>query len=72
MRGELRDERIFGVDVRVRADGKVLMPAHCKIAEGGGRLSPRLYFYDDTKGTTKKVHVGFIGPHRHVPNASTN
>ncbi len=48
------------------------MEAHCKIAEGGGRLSPRVYFHDDTKGATGLVHVGFIGPHRYVRNASTN
>ena len=43
-----------------------------KIVEGGGPLIPRLYFHDDTKGATGKIHVGFIGPHRYVENASTN
>jgi hypothetical protein len=48
------------------------MPAHLKIAEGGGMLAPRLYFHDDTRGPTGKVHVGYIGPHEHMPNAGTN
>jgi len=66
------DDRRFKVDPRVDASGEIVMEAQCKIAEGGGRLSPRVYFHDDTKGATGLVHVGFIGPHRYVRNASTN
>lgn len=66
------DDRRFKVDQRVDPSGEVVMEAHCKIAEGGGRLSPRVYFHDDTKGATGLVHIGFIGPHRYVRNASTN
>ena len=66
------DDRRFGVDPRVDPSGEIVMEAHCKIAEGGGSLSPRVYFHDDTKGATGLIHVGFIGPHRYVRNASTN
>lgn len=66
------DDRRFKVDPRVDPSGEIVMEAHCKIAEGGGPLAPRVYFYDDTKGATGLIHVGFIGPHRYVRNASTN
>jgi hypothetical protein len=52
--------------------GSMIMTAHLKIAEGGGMLAPRIYFHDDTKGPTKRVHVGYFGPHRNVPNISAN
>jgi hypothetical protein len=64
-----RDDRLFGIDPRVRGDEKQLMEAHIKVSNGGGQLTPRIYFYDDTKGVTGKVHIGFIGPHRYLRNA---
>lgn len=64
--------RIFEVDEAVDSSREIMMFAHLKIAEGGGRLAPRVYFYDDTGGSTGKVHVGFVGPHYLVPNKSTN
>ncbi|MEN2740645.1 hypothetical protein ABCS02_22860 [Microbacterium sp. X-17] len=69
---KLRKTRIFAVDARVDASGKIEMLAHLKISEGGGPLAPRVYFYDDTNGPTRMVHVGFVGPHALVPNKSTN
>lgn len=66
-----RGARTFGVDLRVDASGSVVMEAHLKIAEGGGNLSPRIYFLDDTSGATRKVHVGFVGPHYLVPNTKS-
>jgi len=48
------------------------MVAHLKVAEGGGAQIPRIYFLDDTKGVTGKVHTGFFGPQRFVPNAGAN
>ena len=69
---KLDDARCFPVDRRVDESGKIHMYAHLKIAEGGGNLAPRVYFLDDTAGTTGKVHVGFVGPHYLVPNKSTN
>ncbi len=68
----LRARRQLPVDTQVNASGRVEMLAHLKIAQGGGPLIPRVYFYDDTRGSTGKVHVGFIGPHEHMPNLSTN
>ena len=69
---KFRTARIFDIDEAVRPDGRIFMEAHLKIAEGGGRLAPRIYFYDDTNGATGKVHIGFVGPHYLVPNKSTN
>ena len=68
----LSEKRMLPVDPIVSASGKVFMEAHIKIAEGGGPLAPRIYFLDDTSGSTGKIHVGFIGPHEHMPNKSTN
>ena len=64
----LRNQRSFPVDTRVDDSGRVHMFAHLKIQAGGGNSIPRLYFYDDCDGVTGKMHVGFIGPHRHVRN----
>ena len=68
----LRAARMLPVDVAVSPSGFVEMQAHIKIAQGGGPLAPRIYFFDDVAGRTGKVHVGFIGPHEHMPNKSTN
>lgn len=64
----LSGKRILPVLTDVNPTGQVLMLAHLKISEGGGRLAPRIYFYDDTAGPTKKIHVGFVGPHYLMPN----
>lgn len=69
---KLSKKRVFDVDKRVDNSGKIKMLAHLKIAEGGGDLAPRIYFYDDTRGKTQKVHIGLVGPHYLVPNKSTN
>lgn len=64
-------KRMFGVDREVDATGTLYMGAHLKISEGGGNLAPRVYFHDDTAGATKRVHVGFVGPHYLVPNTKS-
>lgn len=64
--------RVFDVDRDVDPSGEITILAHLKVSEGGGNLAPRVYFHDDTNGTTKKVHVGLVGPHYLVPNKSTN
>lgn len=69
---KLSRTRRFKVDSAVSGSGEIMMLAHMKISEGGGNLAPRIYFYDDTSGSTGKVHVGLIGPHYLVPNKSTN
>lgn len=66
---DLREKRRFPVDDDVAAEGTMIMQAHIKVAEGGGPQIPRIYFHDDRHGATGKVHVGFFGPHRHVPTA---
>jgi hypothetical protein len=68
----LRWMRGLPIDPAVGVGESVLMEAHMKIAEGGGPIAPRIYFYDDTAGSTGKVHVGFIGPHRYMENKGTN
>lgn len=69
----LRHQRTFPCDSRVEEaeGGRVFMEAHLKISEGGGTLIPRVYFYDDLAGATKKIHIGFIGPHEYVSNTKT-
>ena len=63
--------RRFKIDNQVEPQGYIHMIAHLKITEGGGQHIPRLYFHDDTGGRTGHVHVGFIGPHRLVPNTQS-
>lgn len=64
----LMEYRIFPVVPELNKECHCTMTAHLKISEGGGSNIPRVYFFDDTKGVTGKVHIGFIGPHRLVPN----
>jgi len=66
-----RAARQLPVDTAVDSSGVIEMLAHLKVAEGGGSNIPRIYFYDDTKGSTKKVHVGFFGPHRYMENSKS-
>jgi hypothetical protein len=45
------------------------MGAHVRIgASGSGRISPRLYFYDDTS-QTENIYLGYLG--RHLTNTKT-
>ncbi|MEU1756774.1 hypothetical protein ABZ436_29530 [Micromonospora matsumotoense] len=66
--GKYASFRLFDIDPEVNGSNKVFMESHLKISEGGGDLAPRIYFYDDCDGHTKRVHVGFVGPHYLVPN----
>lgn len=61
--------RVFPVDPALDPSGERYMEAHLKISEGGGNLAPRVYFFDDTDGATRAVHIGFVGPHDLVPNS---
>ena len=66
------EPRVRSVDKAVHPDGKMFMDKHIKVAEGGGPLTPRIFFEDDTGRETKKIHIGFFGPHDLVPNPSAN
>ncbi|MFD6856176.1 hypothetical protein ACFWB0_14205 [Rhodococcus sp. NPDC060086] len=65
-RPRYRNARVLSVSTDVDPTGEVYMEAHIKIAEGGGNLSPRIYFYEHNPTAT--IHVGFFGPHKHMPN----
>ena len=68
----LMAKRYLPIDKAVDSTGRILMEAHLKPTRGGGMQIPRIYFHDDTKGNTGKVHIGFIGPHDLMPNPSAN
>ena len=57
-----RQYKAFSAEVD--ASGAVTMLSHLKIAEGGGDLAPRIYFYDDTGGSTGKQYLaGALNSH---------
>lgn len=58
-----RDQRTFAVDPAVEPAGRIYMPAHIRVEEGG-YPAPRIHFHDDTRGATGRVHVGWFGDHR--------
>jgi len=72
MDGDLARHRHLPISELVEPSGVIVMQKHLKIQPGGGPNIPRLYFHDDTKGTTGKIHVGFFGPHYLMPNTKTN
>lgn len=47
----------------------MLMESHIKLRPVG-YPAPRLYFHDDSAGTTGKVWIGYLG--EHLPNTRTN
>lgn len=65
-------KRLLPIDKAVDSTGQIPMEAHLKPSRGGGMQIPRIYFHDDTRGNTGKVHIGFIGPHDSMPNNSAN
>ena len=64
----LRSQRILPVATELDPSGKVFMEAHLKF---GGSSAPRLYFYDDSKGATGKIHIGGLDPHSRWENTTT-
>lgn len=64
------DKRIFGVDHRVDASGEIEMQAHIKVRVQGNQNIPRIYFHDDSRGITRRIHIGSIGPHSLTPTAN--
>jgi len=63
----LLSSRTFKVSRDLDPSGWKVMFAHAKIQARGGSLIPRVFFHDDVVGKTKKIHIGFIGPHHLVP-----
>ena len=64
-----RREREFPVPSEVDQSGRLFMGAHVRIgASGSGRVSPRLYFYDETS-QTGSIYIGYLG--RHLTNTRT-
>lgn len=59
--GRSREERTFPVPSAVAQSGRLFMPEHISLGNGG--IGPRLHYYDDRKGRTHKVHIGYVGPH---------
>ena len=59
-----RRAREFSVPTTISADGSQLMEPHIKVFLVGADV-PRMHFYDDTSGSTKKIVVGYLG--RHLP-----
>lgn len=66
----LKATRLFPVSTDLDVTGTKQMVAHAKIQMKGGGQIPRVYFFDDLKGSTGKIHIGFIGPHFLVPTSS--
>ena len=64
----LRNQRVLPVSTDIDPSGKTFMEAHLKF---GGSTAPRLYFLDDTKGKTGKIHVGGLDPHSRWENTTT-
>ncbi|MFJ6452035.1 hypothetical protein ACIQNV_36120 [Streptomyces hydrogenans] len=63
------DERFFPVPAELDPKGRMQMEAHLKLGSKGS-VSPRIYFYDDSRGIIHKMVVGYIGPH--LTNRKTN
>lgn len=61
--------RVFPVSVQVSRDECVEMLAHLKVKLKGNSNIPRIYFMYSER--TKKVHVGFYGPHGLVKNTKS-
>ena len=68
----LMKHRQLPIEHTVSPNGWMTMESHLKPIEGGGMQIPRIYFYDDTRGQSGKVHIGFVGPHDLMPNKSAN
>lgn len=61
-------QRVFAVDTALDPSGWMLMESHLRV-QHTGNPAPRLYFYDDTRGQTGLMHVGYVG--KHLDNTHT-
>lgn len=64
----LAEQRVFPVDAALDPSGWLLMESHLHVQQRGNP-APRIYFYDDTRGSTGKVHIGYVG--KHLDNTHT-
>ena len=58
--------RVFPVDKSVDPSGKIFMEPHIKI--DFDHPAPRIHFFDASAGVTKKIFIGYIGPHLPTPS----
>lgn len=65
----LMELRYFPIDPAVCGKPLALMEAHIAI-QLVGNPAPRLYFLDDVRGATGKIHIGYVG--RHLENKKTS
>lgn len=61
--------RNFAIPVDVDPSGRKEMFAHVRIGSGKPP-APRMHLFDDTRGSSRKVHIGYVGPH--LPTPKTN
>lgn len=57
-----RSLRTFPVPTSVDPSGRLYMPAHIKL-EQGGYPAPRIHYPDDAEGPSGQIHVGWFRPH---------
>ena len=57
------DNRWFPIDTAVDPSGYAAMFSHFKNGTKSGSQMLRIYFHDDAKGVTGKMHIGYIGDH---------
>jgi hypothetical protein len=58
---KFREQRTFEVDKACDPSGRVYMEAHIRL--DNTPPAPRIHFYDDTRGASGKIYVGWFGPH---------
>lgn len=65
----LLELRYFPIDPAVCGKPFALMETHIAI-QLVGNPAPRLYFLDDVRGATGKIHIGYVGKHLENKNTS--
>ncbi|HEU5127968.1 MAG TPA: hypothetical protein VFU12_08265 [Glycomyces sp.] len=68
-RPKFREARTFRVPAAVDPSGRLYMPSHIKLRQGGNP-APRMHFLDDAGGATGRIWIGYLGGH--LPNTRTN
>ncbi|MFC4900844.1 hypothetical protein ACFQVD_41420 [Streptosporangium amethystogenes subsp. fukuiense] len=68
-RAKFSAPRRFAVPPEVHPSGRILMESHIKLRPVG-YPAPRMYFHDDSAGSTGRIWIGYLGDH--LPNTRTN